>query len=353
MKKISAVICELNPLHDGHRHIFGEAKKCSDVLIAIMSGNFVQRGETAVYDKYKRAQSAISAGADIVFELPFPFSSSSAEYFARAGVHIAESVGADTLYFGSECGDVEILRKCAEVMNSEEYRRAMTIGRSAALRSLYLKENIPDLPPSVLESPNDILGVEYCRFASIDTVAVKRISTESASLIRMRRLKDDNSDMLDPTRLFQLEYNKFRTQRSVDLDIAECTGGVGERLYNTAFKASNYSEWIEAVKTKQYTNARLRRAALFYLCGVSEDDIREKPYFTRLLAVNSNGIDYLSDIKKCCDFPIITSSRERKNLSEKALKQYLLSEFADTVYSLCLGETDPCLFSRIPPVINR
>ena len=84
MKRISAIICELNPLHEGHKHIFSAAKEKSDVLIAVMSGNFVQRGETAVYDKYKRARSVLSAGADLVLELPFPYSASSAEFFARA-----------------------------------------------------------------------------------------------------------------------------------------------------------------------------------------------------------------------------------------------------------------------------
>ena len=97
MKKICAVICEFNPLHEGHKFILAEAKRRADAVVCIMSGNFVQRGGSAVRDKYERAKDAASAGADLVVELPFPWCSAPAEFFARAGVTIASALGADTL----------------------------------------------------------------------------------------------------------------------------------------------------------------------------------------------------------------------------------------------------------------
>lgn len=351
MKRISAVICELNPLHDGHRYVFFKAKEESDVLIAVMSGNFVQRGESAVYDKYKRASAALSAGADLVLELPFPFSASSAEFFAKAGVRIAEKAGADTLVFGSECGDIEALKRAGEVLDSSEYREAMKVGRSAHLRSEALKRLAPDLPESLLNSPNDILGAEYCRRAGIRTVAVQRISTESASLIRRRELSSGNTDMLDPARLLELEYIHFRTQREKRQGIAECSGGLWERLQNCARTSPDSYSWFESIKTKQYTNARLRRAALFSLVGLTAEEMAMEVLFTKVLGANAVGRDYLSALKKASDFPVITNASDKRNLDKDTSRQYELSEFADSIYALCMGCVDPGVFAKGRPVI--
>ena len=352
MKRISAVICELNPLHDGHRYVFSRAREKSDILIAVMSGNFVQRGESAVYDKYRRAEATLGAGADIVLELPFPYSSSSAEFFAAAGVRIAEKAGADALYFGSECGDIAALRKAGAVLSGEEYKEAMTVGRSAALRSQALRSLCPELPSSLFESPNDILGAEYCRRASIETVAVKRISTESASAIRKRCI-GSGSDMLDPARLLQLEYCRFRTLREPVSGIAECGGGVFERLYNTALQHAGAEEWFNAVRTKQYTDSRLRRAALFALCSVRSEEMKEDVLFTNLLAAGERGREYLSALKKESDFPIIANHSEKKYLEEGARRQVALADFADNIYALCEERDDPSYYIRRPPVITR
>lgn len=351
MKRISAVICELNPLHDGHRYVFSKAKENSDVLVAVMSGNFVQRGENAVYHKYRRAESALSAGADIVLELPFPFCASSAEFFAKAGVEVAEGVLADCLYFGSECGDIEALRAAGMALDSDEYREGMKVGRSAVLRGELLKKLCPQVPESVFDSANDILGAEYCRRASIETVAVRRISTASASQIRKESLSKGVGDMVDPYSLRALEYVKFRTLRSGPTDCAECLGGVGERLYNMAFLAKNASEWTEMIKTKQYTNSRLARASLFALCSVMPTDLSQRVLYTRLLGANSKGREYLSYLRKHSRISIITNTADKKNLSESALRQLEIGEFADSIYTYLMGECDPAFFSKERPVI--
>lgn len=351
MKRISAVICELNPLHEGHRFVFNRAKVDSDVLIAVMSGNFVQRGETAVYDKYNRAEAALKAGANIVFELPFPFSSSSAEFFAHSGVAIAEGVGADRLFFGSECGDIYALKKAAAVLSSEEYREGMKVGRSAAIRGELLKKLCPELPKSLLESPNDILGAEYCRRASIETVPVKRITAESASSIRERSLNSVNTDMLSPKKLRELEFLFFRTIREGRADLCENGGGVFERLWKSAFAACDADAWELSARTKQYTNARLRRAALFALCSVKSSDIEKPAMYTRLLGADEKGRDHLSSIRKNCEFHIITNPSDKKKLNADALKQYEIAEFADSIYALCQGFGDAQLFARKKPIM--
>lgn len=353
MKRISAVICELNPLHDGHRYVFSKAKENSDILIAVMSGNFVQRGETAVYHKYKRAEAALSAGADLVLEIPFPFCASSAEFFAAAGVRIAESIGSNVLYFGSECGDINALKNAGSVLDSEEYRAAMIVGRSASLRADLLKKYAPELPGSLLNSPNDILAAEYCRRAKIETVAIKRISTESASAIRKRTIGGSDSDMLDPYKLMELEYIHFRTLRNNKHEYAECGGGVFERLYNTAFSTTSPGEWFDAVKTKQYTNSRLRRAALYVLCSVTPEELKREVLYTNVLGANTKGREYLSAIRKKCDFCVITNNSEKKNTSADVKNQIELSDHADSIYELIAKEKEAAFFLKQHPVITR
>ena len=121
MKRISGIICEFNPLHEGHKFIISEAKKISDAVVCIMSGNFVQRGECAVFDKYTRARCAMDAGADLVVALPFPWCAAPAEVFARAGVTIASSLGVTDLVFGSESGSLETIRRAAALWDEYEF----------------------------------------------------------------------------------------------------------------------------------------------------------------------------------------------------------------------------------------
>ncbi len=347
MKHISAVICELNPLHDGHRRVFSKARENSDVVIAIMSGNFVQRGECAVYDKYKRAKSAVEAGADLVFELPFPFSASSAEFFAAAAVAIAEGVGATDLYFGSECADIDALRAAAGVLDSDFDFGA---GRAAVQREERLKQ-CNGLPQSVLSSPNDILAVEYCRRAEILLHPVKRISTDSASEIR-RRIFAGRTDTaaVYPEALRNMEFIYFRSHRDGTV-YAEGGGGVAGRLYNAADKTNSSEKWLALAATKQYTNARFRRAALFALCGVSDPDVRSKPLYTVLLAADSTGRAYLKDRSGSFSIFVLTNPAEKKHLTDEGMAQIELRDFADTVYSLCANMDDPYCFARSTPII--
>ena len=122
------MICEFNPIHLGHKYILSKARESAGddgCVIAVMSGNFCERCTPAVYDKYTRAHSAVLCGADIVLELPFPWCSSGVEDFALGGVYIAASLGADTLTFGSESGNAELIKTCADIKQSEEFIKAL------------------------------------------------------------------------------------------------------------------------------------------------------------------------------------------------------------------------------------
>ena len=131
--KLAAIIAEYNPFHNGHKYQIDEARKLlgeDTAIIAIMSGNYTQRGEIAIADKTARAKLAVLEEVNLVLELPFPFSSATAEIFAKSGVHIANSIGADYLIFGSECGQIETISKAAEIVTSDEFSNLYEILRN-------------------------------------------------------------------------------------------------------------------------------------------------------------------------------------------------------------------------------
>lgn len=348
MKKISAVVCELNPFHDGHRYVFSKALENAELLIAVMSGNFVQRGECAVYNKYIRAKSAISAGADIVVELPFPFSSSSAEFFAAAGVFIAEGVGATDLYFGSECADPVSLKAAADILNSGCEFKA---GRAAEQRAERLSKEGDGLPEAILSSPNDILAVEYCRRASIGLHPVKRIDTSGATALRQGIYeKRTDKDAVYPEKLRSVEFDYFRCGCAHKV-FAEGGGGVANRLRRAAFETNDSEKWLEIASTKQYTNARLRRAALFSYCGVSDTAMRATPKFAALLAANDRGRKYLREFADSFGLTLITNPSDRRKLTDEGAEQYALRELSDKLFGLCAGISDPSFFAKHSPLM--
>ena len=362
MVKVSAVICELNPMHQGHRYIFERAKENADVLVAVMSGNYVQRGESAIFDKYTRARAALEGGVDLVIELPFPYCSASAEFFAEAGVRLAELSGAQELFFGSECADIDALKRAAKIL---EDRREHKSGRAAADREETLRASGESFPESIYSSPNDILATEYVRRASIECHPVKRIKTQSASEIRngiLARFSKDgvSEDVRNEygaapvcfARLTEIEFYHFRTVPACG-HFAESGGGVGERLIKAARSVNDPALWLSAAATKQYTNARLRRCALFETCAVTAGALREPPGFLRVLAANRTGRKYLSFLRGSSSVPVLTNPADRQRLDEAAMRQYRESDAADRLYTLCAGIEDSSFFARARPFVEK
>ena len=183
MKEIVAIICEYNPFHNGHKYQVDKIKEMfpDSIVVSIMSGNFTQRGEFALFDKYTRAKAAVICGVDCVIELPYPFCASNAEVFAKAGVYIASKLGATYLCFGIEDGDIKDLTEIADTIDSEEFTKKfeeLKQDKSISypkLREIVCRELGKELP----NSSNKILGVEYIRAIkkygnSIIPVAIKR-----------------------------------------------------------------------------------------------------------------------------------------------------------------------------------
>lgn len=368
---INAVICELNPMHLGHKHVFDEAKSTSDgdsINIAVMSGNFTQRSTPAIFDKYTRAEAAVKCGADIVVELPFPWCSSGVEDFALGGVTVAAGLGAERLVFGSEQGDAELLLRGADVKSSPYFAEAIKCAESEKreLGSAVIFDSV--MSKFGITNPlgaNDKLGIEYIRFGREAGISefrpIKRLSDlKSATELRQTIFSSD----IDSCKPFMPEIAAEIFENSTPTD----EGKFDELLFNHArlYSGNNKSdvlaytakvardvisptEFIKNLPTKKYTAARLRRELLFDILGVNYE--LTHPLYTVLLAMNQKGREYLSDNKKKLNFAIITKPSDTSGLSAEALKQYEVLQKADELYALCSGKTASEYIKKHPHVL--
>ncbi len=338
MKKICGIICEFNPLHEGHKYIIGEARRQGDV-VCIMSGNFAQRGSSAVTEKYERAVMAADAGADLVVELPFPWCAAPAEFFARGGVTVAAALGVTDLFFGSESGDLSLIEAASRLEDDAEFCRLVSIRHAgavgyAAARYEACLEYMPDVA-GVFSSSNDMLAAEYIRQSRALGLAfcfhaVKRIDTPSASEIREKMNFHDGLEDILKT-LFRLgKYDKG----SFDSE-----SGILSLLEKAARRAGAFSE---SARTKKYTDSRLRRAALLSVCGVKKSDLENTPDFTVLLAASDAGRRIVSGAK---GIEVVTKP------SDSSSVQYESEKYADTLYTLCMENAAADYFLKKSPYI--
>ncbi len=381
-----AIISEYNPFHMGHefqikkiREEFGHDTN----IVAVMSGNFTQRGEIAIADKYLRAEWATLAGVDLVLELPFPYSMSSAEIFARSAVHIINSLGVvDAISFGSESGDKEKLLSVAENMQkksySDNFKSALknselkNLGYPALSEHVYRNTFQKDLSSDFF-SPNNILALEYIKAVisenqKIDIHTVKRHGSSyldpevnpgempSAMAIRSEISKDpykalnfipesakesfknalrENLFPTIPEKLSAAVISHFRLNSdSLEKSFFDVDGGLYNRILNSSFESDDLNKLISLCETKKFTNARIRRGIWNSFFGVTSSDVKELPSYATILAFDKKGRALLKDIKEMSDFPLITKPSASSELSESALKQKRLSDKADSIFQL-------------------
>ena len=302
------VISEFNPFHEGHKYLFSRIRERypDSKIICIMSGNFVQRGDFAVFNKFSRAEAALRSGADLIIELPPEQALLSAEGFARSAVRLAESLGImDVLAFGAENDNIDMLRETAHRLKSpalqEKIRMKMKDGLSyPAARNRVINNDI-------LESPNNILACEYIKETKLDCFAVKRIGKGhdsddklySASEIRKSLPADCTASIknCESAILYRL-----RTMTKADfMKIADVSEGLENRLYEAAGSAAGFTDFIFSVKSKRYTLSRIRRIAIRAYLGI-EGKSYDVPVI-RVLGFNANGRELLGQIKKCAEGP--------------------------------------------------
>ena len=391
MGKVLGIIAEYNPFHNGHLYHLEQAKKLtgSSYTVAVISGNFTQRGSTALIDKWSRAEIALNCGVDLVLELPTLYATSSAENFADGAVKILNSLKVvDYLAFGAETSDMDLLEPIADVLYKEPKAYKMLLAnelkkgvsfpkaRENALM-LYLGDIRKYL--NVLSSPNNILGLEYMKSLKkynsiIKPVAITRFEAgyndisysgniASATAIRniikngnfkvLRKLVPapsygilmDNikqGHIIPDLSVFerQIIYNLRKMSLSEIAELPDVTEGLENSIKKVANSCNTVNEFLNLIKSKRYTSTRLQRILIYSLLGITKKDIalskKVNPYI-RVLGFNKRGKFLISEIAKANPkLDIITSvKRFIDTSSNKNLKSVLEKDiWATNVYSI-------------------
>lgn len=381
---VIGVIAEYNPFHLGHlaqiqlsREMVGGGEPIP--VIAVMSGNFVQRGSFAILDKHLRAEAACSAadGPDLVLELPVPYSCSTAEKFAEAGVGLLQAVGLVThLSFGSEQGDLEPLRQIASFLGSDPFvpmlKQAMQGGTLfASAREAAVRQGIGDLA-GIMKSPNNILGIEYLRAlnrlgCTIEPMTIRRIgaghdseeqaSIWSASMIRKNLLEGNLQASLahlpqgtvpvylrafaqgygpiDPSVMDVAVMSRLRRMMPEDYArLPDVREGLEYRLFEAVRKSGTLEEAIRHTKTKRYTLARIRRIFIAAFLGLGRELLEIEPPYLRVLAFNETGRVLLRAMKSKSTLPIITKPADTRSLPPEALRIIEAETLAQDLFKL-------------------
>ena len=377
--KVSGIICEYNPFHNGHLYHIRETRKNGAThIVAVMSGSFVQRGDTAIMDKLERARLAVRSGADLVIELPVQYCLSSAENFASGAVYLLNALGAvDELSFGSECGDAQRLREAMETVgvtaaaHAEEIKSIMEKGYTYPRALTSVMNGIDPEAASIIAEPNNLLAIEYLRalkkFGSdIQPFTVKRVNADhdssktengyaSASCIReMIEKKADireftttewaaaisaavsRGEIASLSRLERVILYKLRSSSVEEISQVYDVGqGLEHRIYG-ARMAGSLDELLFTVKTKRYTMARIRRIMLSLLIGITKDDMKNLPPYGRILAFNERGREILARAKDSAKIPFASSIAKLSQLGIQAERFAELEIRASDIYGLSL-----------------
>ena len=352
MPNVVAIIGEYNPFHNGHAYHIQKTKEITDAdyVIAIISGSFVQRGNVSLIDKWSKADMALCNGVDLVIELPTVYSISSAENFAYGAIKILNSLKVvDTLSFGSEFCDLEVLEKITDVLTNEppEFKTLLEHELSKGLSFPKARENallmyLNDIRKyaNILSSPNNILAIEYLKAlkktkSKMNPLAIKRVNVgyndlepknNFASATAIRKKIIDNTpagiSKLMPSSSYKILYNSIKKghyvkdittfekeilyslRRMYTDEIAELPDvveGLENSIQDAADSCNTLSEFMNIVKTKRYTSTRIQRILLYALLGITKEDMKSSykinPY-VRVLGMNNKGKELLSIISR-------------------------------------------------------
>lgn len=403
--KATGIVVEYNPLHNGHVYHAKQAKleTAADIVIAVMSGNFLQRGEPAFVDKWTRTKMALASGVDIVFELPYRFATGNAPVFAQGAIELLDAAGCSAFCFGSEDGTIEPFQNSLQLIDRHalEYETAVKaavaegVSYPMALNQAYktILARQSSLSVADLSMPNNILGFHYMEAAqsigsSMKAVTIKRMgagyhdetldSQKIASATGIRKsffgseTLDEVSDFIPPvTKKMLHEWQSERTVfgnwesfypflRFMILrdgparlrTIADVSEGIENLIFRAAQSQDSFQSFMDAVKSKRYTWTRIQRMLTHILTGFTK--IRraemERPTYLRLLGMTNEGRSYLNGRKKALPLPIISKVSSFSNPSLD------MDITASDIYALALGKGTSAskigLDYRISPIME-
>lgn len=373
--KIAAVVCEYNPFHMGHQYQLDTIRQllAPDAIVGIMSGNFVQRGEPAVFSKQCRAAAAIQSGIDLILELPAVLTLQSAQRYARNAVQTLHALGCiDTLFFGAESPDTEVLVQLARVLQNEDttfshrLQEELSHGLSfAAARAAAVKAILGPASAAILSQPNNILAVEYIKEllhlqSSIRPFAISRRGAghdatapadgfASASALREMLLNGQNIDSYLPPKIadifsqeqpFSIRYMEKAIIANLCLipleslrHTADVSEGLEYALKKAAFSADTLPELISLVKSKRYAYSRIRRIAFNAYLGITQKDAQLLPSYIRVLDFNETGRNVLNLARKTASLPLAKNGGQIKNHPD-AQKLWKRELALDRIYNL-------------------
>lgn len=395
--KIAGIIAEYNPFHGGHAYQIEQTRKAgASHIVAVMSGNYVQRGEPACLEKHARAEMALRGGVDLVLELPVPWSCARAQDFARAGVSLLHAMGCvELLSFGSECGSTALLCETAQALESPEMRDCLRgcldEGMSLpAAREKAAAQCLGQEAAALLQGANDALALEYLRalkslHSPIRPLAVLRKGARhdetgcaegfpSAAQIRSLILQDNPQwEKSLPSFSFEIlrreitagrapvSYSAMETailshlRRLSPADLAllpDISEGLEYRLYEGIRSACSLGSLFSCVKTKRYTHARIRRLTLHAFLGVTREDTALSPPYLRVLGFNDRGQEVLRRMRDTAKKPIVMRSREIRALAPEAWQVYRLNACATDLFALAMPQQQPCGMEQTKNVVR-
>ena len=377
-KHIVGIIAEYNPFHNGHLYHIEKVKEMfpNSPIILVLGGNFTERGDISILDKWEKTAIAIKNGIDLVVELPFPFSCASADIFAKGSIDILNYLGVTDLVFGSESDDIEGIKKLVEteLSNSDFDSLVQVYLRMGYNYPTSLSKALEDITGDCFKLPNDILGISYVKAIysnnyKITPHTIKRtndyhskeldnMSINSATSIREALL--DNKDIKNSVPSITYSYLKDKKIPKLDdyfnllkYKIISCNdltiynlvdSGIATKLKKEILNSYSFDELINKVKSKNLTYSRLSRTLIYILCDYTKDMAKEfkEVKYIRLLGFSNKGRDYLNKIKKAVDIPIISKfTREKDKMLEyeyKITKIYSLVFDKDKAKSLIEAE---------------
>lgn len=381
---VIGIVCEFNPFHNGHKYLIDSVKKQGDIVVCVMSGNFVQRAEPAILPKEIRAKAALLNGADIVLELPFIYATASAEIFAYNAVKILDAFGCDKLAFGTENATIEQLNRIVDILNDINFNEKIK-------EFLQKGESYPSARQSALnsygknfdvDSPNNILAVEYIKAirklnSKMEPVCVNRIGAgyndnfaidKFASATHIRSLINQNlsfenfvpencisiySDSIGQA-LSQEKYGLsslavLRSKLSENPEnIANMAEGLENRIDEAIRTSISLNEIYNKAKTKRYTHSRVRRAVLCRQFNISKSDLNIDIPYCRLLGFKKSCENEFGKLVNNCSLPFITKySDVLKMNDEKINKVFEFEDRSTDFYNLILKKTDICSTERL------
>lgn len=358
------IIAEYNPFHNGHMYHLQKIKEMfpNEEIIAVISTSFTERGEPSIIDKWKKCDICLKAGIDLVIELPYVFTTESADHFSFGALSILEKLKVEKFVFGSETNDITIFEKIANIeLNNPDFEKLtkiyMKLGNNYPTSlSLALK----DLDGEVLTLPNDLLGISYVKIVKENNFKIKPICIERKNNYKSNELEKlpsgtairnalkNKTDINNYVPNFVLNYLnnlhfnddyfkflKYKIMTEENLSKYQTVDeGLDYKIKREIIKPTNYEELIDRLKSKRYTHNRISRMLNHILCGFTKDIKEEcrKLDYIRILGFNDRGQNYINKIKKEVDIPIISNFSKNKS---KAIEM----EFQATcVYASTLDE---------------